>query len=314
MPKKIPRDQIIAMLLDGYSGEEIADELSVSRKTISKIKKELIEKNPELAQTFVENKYNTFIRKSEEKFLDKIKAEQHLFEDTEEGWIYHLTAEDLKQKTGGAWWTFIVYPESAPKDWKERLRLLHCEVAISPLHDKDVWEHDSPAVIDEETGEVIEEAGSKYKSGSRKKSHYHGIIKFTKSMKYKEVNELIRDITHGPYLQKCLSLKGAYEYFIHLNHPHKYQYEKSEIERYNAFVIETTNSDRIVLVDEIGKVIREQNLMDLEAIRNFYEGQYEYINVIALKSYYFEKLTQANFRRQFPEGRIQQVRIIKEDK
>lgn len=312
MPQIVDRDKISAMLLEGYTGEEIAEELSISRKTVQRVKKELIENKPELAQTLTENKYNTFIRKSEAKYLNKIKAEQVLFEDVVEGWVYHLTAEELKHKSSSKWWSFIVYPESAPENWKEKLRALHCELAISPLHDKDSWEHDSPAVIDEETGEIIEEAGARYESGKAKKSHYHGIIKFTKSISFKEANEIVRKITHGPYLQKCLSLKGAYEYFIHLNHD-KYKYEKSEIEVYNNFIIEATETDRIVLTDEIGRIISEENLMDLEDIRKYYEGQYEYIQVISQKSYYFEKLTQVNFRKKFPEGRTQKIRIVKEN-
>lgn len=35
-------------------------------------------------------------------------------------------------------WAFIVYPESAPADWKERLQAKGLQCAISPLHDKDL--------------------------------------------------------------------------------------------------------------------------------------------------------------------------------
>ena len=35
-------------------------------------------------------------------------------------------------------WAFVLYPESAPEDWKEQLRLSGLQGAISPLHDKDI--------------------------------------------------------------------------------------------------------------------------------------------------------------------------------
>lgn len=308
------KEEIKRLLLDGATLEETAEATGVSRRTVAGIKKELTETSPELAQQLNENKYNRNILKSEAKFLDKIKKEQILFEDIEEGWTYHLTAEELRHRESSKWWSFIVYPESAGKDWKERLRLLGCELAISPLHDKDLWTHDSPEIIDEETGEIIEEKGSKYKCGERKKAHWHCIIKFEKTIKYKEANRIVRTITNGPYLQKCMSLKGQYEYFTHMNNPEKYQYEKDEIERYNGFIIEATQTDRIIMIDEIGRVIAEKGFLDLGEVRKHYEGQYEYINVIALKGYYFEKLTQVNFRKQFPEGRTQRVKLVTDEK
>lgn len=316
MPKRTndnQREEIKGLLLDGATLEEVAEVTGVSRRTVASIKKELTENNPELAQTLNENKYNRHIQKSEEKYLTKIEKEQELFEDIEEGWVYHLTAEEIRHRESSKWWSFIVYPESAEKNWKEKLQLLGCELAISPLHDKDLWTHDSPEVVDEETGEVIEEKGSRYKCGEKKKSHWHCIIKFEKTIKYKEANKIIRAITNGPYLQKCMSLKGQYEYFTHMNNPEKYQYEKSEIERYNGFIIEATQTDRIIMIDEIGRVIAEKEFLDLGEVRKHYEGQYEYINVIALKGYYFEKLTQVNFRRKFPEGRTQKVRLVTDE-
>ena len=49
----------------------------------------------------------------------------------------------------------VVYPESAPDDWIEKLEELHVAVLISPLHDKD-----------------------KNPSGESKKPHYHVLLMF----------------------------------------------------------------------------------------------------------------------------------------
>ncbi|MBU7131387.1 replication protein, partial [Staphylococcus aureus] len=35
------------------------------------------------------------------------------------------------------YFTFLLYPESIPEDWKMQLELIGIPMAISPLHDKD---------------------------------------------------------------------------------------------------------------------------------------------------------------------------------
>ena len=52
-------------------------------------------------------------------------------------------------------WTFIVYPESAPDNWRELLDDTHLRWIESPLHDKDV----------NEDGEI-------------KKPHWHILLSF----------------------------------------------------------------------------------------------------------------------------------------
>lgn len=37
-------------------------------------------------------------------------------------------------------WSFIVYPESAPNNWREILQEEMTPFAVSPLHDKDINE------------------------------------------------------------------------------------------------------------------------------------------------------------------------------
>ena len=48
--------------------------------------------------------------------------------------------KSIKQdKTRAKDWTFIVYPESAPEDWRSILAdRLQVKAIISPLHDKDI--------------------------------------------------------------------------------------------------------------------------------------------------------------------------------
>lgn len=41
-------------------------------------------------------------------------------------------------------WTIIVYPDSAPENWRAILAGLHIQCYISPLHDKDVRANGEP--------------------------------------------------------------------------------------------------------------------------------------------------------------------------
>ena len=40
-------------------------------------------------------------------------------------------------KDKARYFTFLLYPESIPTDWKRQLELIGVPIAISPLHDKD---------------------------------------------------------------------------------------------------------------------------------------------------------------------------------
>ena len=41
-------------------------------------------------------------------------------------------------------WAFVLYPESAPEDWRERLQQTGLQCCVSPLHDKDVNDTGGP--------------------------------------------------------------------------------------------------------------------------------------------------------------------------
>lgn len=47
-----------------------------------------------------------------------------------------MADKSLKEKA--RYFTFLLYPESTPEDWVDRLETLDIPMAISPLHDKDV--------------------------------------------------------------------------------------------------------------------------------------------------------------------------------
>lgn len=109
-------------------------------------------------------------------------------------------------------WSWIVYPESAPSDWKEQLDNTGEKWIESPLHDKDINELD---------GEI-------------KKAHWHIIISSVNKKSYKQALK-ISEMLNSPAPKVVKNLQGAVQYLWHRNNPEKYQYDKSEVVAHNGF-------------------------------------------------------------------------------
>ena len=110
-------------------------------------------------------------------------------------------------------WAFVLYPDSAPTDWIERLQATGLSCAISPLHDKGV----NP-------------------DGELKKAHYHVILCYAGPTSYNVVKSLT-DSLNQPIPQALEQVKGYYRYFTHMDNPEKHQYNSDDIQRINGFDI-----------------------------------------------------------------------------
>lgn len=128
-------------------------------------------------------------------------------------------------------WVFILYPESAPKDWENQLKDLHITFVISPIHDKD-----------------------KNPDGTLKKEHYHILLSFNSVKSYSQIKE-ITDKLNQPIPQICHNKSAQIRYFIHLDDPEKYQYSRSDIKTYGRIDLDTyfkfSVDDELRIVDEI---------------------------------------------------------------
>lgn len=127
-------------------------------------------------------------------------------------------------------WLTIVYPESAPPDWRERLDALHIPAFISPLH-----EHDLNA-----DGEV-------------KKAHYHVVLMYDGVKTLEQVKEDV-SLFGGVQPLVCKSLRGTARYLCHLDNPEKYQYSISDVislagADYSEAIL--SGSDRIQAIREM---------------------------------------------------------------
>lgn len=101
----------------------------------------------------------------------------------------------------------IVYPESAPADWKTILQETKVEAFISPLHDSDL----NP-------------------DGTPKKPHYHVLIMFENVKTNEQASDFIEKIG-GVGFEKLGSLRGYARYLCHLDNPEKHQYNPDAVQQ-----------------------------------------------------------------------------------
>ena len=107
-------------------------------------------------------------------------------------------------------YAFVVYPDSAPKEWKKILEATHVPMLISPFHDKDVNQ-----------------------DGTIKKPHWHVLVMFD-TLKSKKQFEELRDLVDGVGVEKVASLRGYARYLVHMDNPEKAQYSKDDIVALNG--------------------------------------------------------------------------------
>lgn len=152
----------------------------------------------------------------------------------------------LKKRNWGA----VIYPESAPADWKEILKLKGLTFAVSPLHDKDLDEGSNGSTL--------------------KKPHYHIILCFSGPTTDKTVNDIMKELNQ-PIAIPLESVRGYYRYLTHKDNPEKYQYDDKEIELYNGFnVDDVMNSFEVFqCLKEIQNFILELNITEYADLIDF---------------------------------------------
>lgn len=152
------------------------------------------------------------------------------------------TRKDLRVRN----WTILVYPESAPINWKEILNDLKIPWACSPLHDKDTDE-----------------------DGSLKKPHYHCLLSYPNKKSYQQILSVTKKLS-SPNPQKCESVKGTIRYFAHLDQLDKYRYDVNKITGYSGFeadrYLQMTITERNNALRDIRQHIRENHITELNSL------------------------------------------------
>lgn len=140
-------------------------------------------------------------------------------------------------------WTFLVYPESAPDNWRDVLDT-QGYVYCGCLHDSDLQD-----------------------DGTAKKDHNHVIVTFDGPTTYKVMKELT-DSLNSPIPQPVRNLRGMIRYLVHADNPEKYQYGQESIfvhgmdkEVHEAFEERLTDSekkaDRVNMATKLHEFIRK---------------------------------------------------------
>lgn len=102
-------------------------------------------------------------------------------------------------------WTFVVYADSAPDDWREKLAALHIPMYISPLHDSDV----NP-------------------DGTPKKPHWHVVLMFS-GVKPEAAAQEVSDLCSKVKVQQVKDIVSMARYLCHMDNPEKAQYAVSDV-------------------------------------------------------------------------------------
>lgn len=167
------------------------------------------------------------------------------------------------------YFAMILYPESAPLDWQDKLISsgLHC--AISPLHDKDYY------------GESEDfENDINFKARDLKKPHYHIILAWDGPTTLNNAVLFCRSLNQpNPIILQSPS--GYFDYLTHKNCPEKAQYDDKDIKLINKFSMPLDTSQVKNLVREIHQIILEcdiieyADLLDLLLFNDDYSLHYE---------------------------------------
>lgn len=146
-------------------------------------------------------------------------------------------------------WAAVVYPDSAPENWRDILDGYHVEWAESPLHEYDA----NP-------------------TGERKKPHWHIVLSFDGPKSFDQVKEILAPL-NCPIPQRCHSLKGAVRYFAHLDNPEKFQYSVSDIKAHGGFDLSDafapTATQRYEIIAEILAFVRENHVTEFQDLMDY---------------------------------------------
>lgn len=146
-------------------------------------------------------------------------------------------------------WTIVVYPDSAPENWRDILDAIHIEWVESPLHDKDI----------DPTGEP-------------KKAHYHVLLMFGGIKSYEQVLE-ITQMLNCTIPKRVHNAKSLVRYMAHLDNPDKAQYDMSNIVSHGgvdvADLLKPSSAERYTYIKEMKQWCNEHSIVEFCDLFNY---------------------------------------------
>lgn len=184
-------------------------------------------------------------------------------------------------------WACIVYPESAPPDWVDKLKESHLEILISPLHDADVDAEGKP-----------------------KKEHYHVLAIWPGPTVESAARKLFSSIGITAPPEVVRTLKGYARYLCHLDDHDKAPYDPANVIALGGAVWaavaldEAEERDRIL--DEIEAYIDSSGVVSYAMLMRFARScRPEWKAVIRRSSIHLSALLRSaewDAKREMPEG------------
>lgn len=139
----------------------------------------------------------------------------------------------------------VVYPDSAPENWRHILDDFHVPSFVSPLHDKDV----NP-------------------TGEPKKPHFHVMLLFDSLKTSVQASEVFSAIG-GVGCEKVKSKRAYGRYLCHLDNPDKAQYSVDDVVCLGGSdYLDAIGSpaDKYLALDEIGAFCDQYNVVSFYAL------------------------------------------------
>lgn len=163
-------------------------------------------------------------------------------------------------KDKARYFTFLLYPESIPTDWSQRLELMGVPIAISPLHDKDK---------------------SNVEGQIYKKAHYHVVYVAKNPVTSDSVRKRIQRLLGVKSVAKVQivvqSMENMYLYLTHESKDaiakNKHKYSKRDITLLNNFDIDRYVTldveDKDDMLNDVCDLIDDHNLANMRELRRF---------------------------------------------
>ena len=160
-----------------------------------------------------------------------------------------MAEEKSKKDTRTRNWTVVLYPDSAPENWRSIIDDMHIEWIESPLHENDV-----------------------NANGEKKKAHWHVLLMFGGVKSYEQVVELCEAL-NCPRPERCHNAKAMVRYMAHLDNPEKAQYNISDIVPHGgvdiAEMLRPNSSERYTLIREMISFIRDNDIVEFQDIMDY---------------------------------------------
>lgn len=192
-------------------------------------------------------------------------------------------------------WATILYPESMPADWKERLERTRVPILVSPIHDKDVW-----TMEDQETN-------PNHVAGTLKKPHYHVVMQFESLKSPAQVQKVVEPLG-VKYVEPVESPRAYARYLAHLDQPNKAQYNQDEILKLNGAVCDLSEpipskDEQETMRREICQVIRDNNITEYFDLVNYADdfGKPGWSWYVATHTVMFDRYV-SSFRNKLAQG------------